>query len=457
VSRERHPQRALEIGKSPWLALGADVDHVRLARLLRRAHTIAIDTGAAPRIVRQVVADSWRRSAEAKVDPARPAPRVLGAKHTAERLARHPLAPALPRVSELLKEAMVESGYFAAFSDAEGVLLWTEGPARALRSAVAPRFLPGFTCSEDQIGTNAIGTALVLDHPVQIFSAEHFNHLLHGWICAAAPVHDPDSGELLGAIDLSGEFRTAHVHGLALATAVASATEGWLAADRHRAAVRLVSRYRERHGAQTRSFMAVVAPTGRVLLSDPPGWLGETVQVMRGSDRWSRPDGTTVHAEPLDDGFVVSRPGRARLRPSVTARVLGRDRAAVTIDGRRLELRLRHSEIIALLALNPTGLTVRELARELYGAQERQATVRAEVTRLRQLLGEALCSRPYRLDARFRIDVAAVQRRLAEGNLATARRHYTGPLLPRSVAPGIVTARDRLVDALGAAASGHLP
>jgi hypothetical protein len=126
-------------------------------------------------------------------------------------------------------ETMVQSGYFVAFSDADGVLLWSDGSERALQTAVAPRFLTGFTCREDRIGTNAIGTALVVDWPVQIFSAEHFNQLLHGWTCAAAPVHDPDSGVLLGAIDLSGEFRTAHVHGLALVAVVAKAAEGLLA------------------------------------------------------------------------------------------------------------------------------------------------------------------------------------------------------------------------------------
>jgi hypothetical protein len=441
--------------KSPWLALGADVDHVRLARLLRRAHTIAMDTGVAPRIVRGVVSESWRRSAEAGVDPACPAPRMLDARRTAERLAAHPVASLLPRVGELLKEAMVDSGYFAAFSDAQGVLLWTEGPARALRSAVTPRFLPGFVCSEDRIGTNALGTALVLDHPVQIFSAEHFNQLLHGWICAAAPIHDPYSGELLGAIDLSGEFRTAHVHSLALVAAVARATEGWLAAERHRADQRLLSRYRERWGTQLGRFTAVVAASGRVLLSDPPDWLGASVEVALGSGRWLQPDGTTIEAEPLDDGFVVwraerSRPRLRRRRASVA--VLGRDRATVVIDGRRLELRLRHSEIIALLALSPTGMTVRELALELYGTVGHEATVRAEVTRLRRLLGDGLRSRPYRLDGRVQIDVATVQRRLAEGNLTAAGRHYAGPLLPRSVAPGVVVARDRLARALGLAA-----
>ncbi|MBS1884083.1 MAG: GAF domain-containing protein, partial [Actinobacteria bacterium] len=208
---------------SSTLALGADPDHLRLAGLLRRAHSIALDTGVAPQVVRPVISDSWQRSVAAGVDPERPAPRILDARRTAGRLAIHPVAPLLSRVSTLLRQALVESRYFVAFSDSDGVLLWTDGPSRALQSAVAPRFLPGFLCSEEGVGTNAIGTALALDQPVQIFSAEHFSRLLHGWTCAAAPVHDPETGETLGAIDLSGDFRTAHLHGLPLVTAVATA------------------------------------------------------------------------------------------------------------------------------------------------------------------------------------------------------------------------------------------
>ena len=36
---------------------------------------------------------------------------------------------------------------------------------------------------------------MALDHPVQIFSAEHFNELFFGWACSAAPIHDPTTGE----------------------------------------------------------------------------------------------------------------------------------------------------------------------------------------------------------------------------------------------------------------------
>jgi hypothetical protein len=422
---------------SPWLALDGDPDHVRLAGLLRRAHTIALDTGVAPQIVRRIVSESWRRSVEAGVDPERPAPRMLDARRTAERLAVHPVAAILPRVSVLLREAMIESGYFVAFSDAEGVLLWSDGSSRALRSAVAPRFLPGFFCSEDRVGTNAIGTALVLDRPVQIFSAEHFNRLLHGWTCAAAPVHDPDTSEILGAIDLSGEFRTAHVHALALVSAVATAAEGWLAAERRRADALLVGHYRERCGARPRPFSAVIAASGRVVHAEPPDWLRQPVAVVSGASTWTQSDGATIEAEPLGDGFLVWRAGRPRPRAApLSITIAGRDRAVVGTSRDRVELNLRHSEIVALLAAHPAGMTVRELARALYGSEAPLATVRAEITRLRRLIGDhVVLSRPYRFHERVRTDLHG----------------GAGPLLPRSTAPGIVQVRRSLEAAFQAA------
>jgi transcriptional regulator of acetoin/glycerol metabolism len=420
------------------LSLKADSDHARLAGLLRRAHTIAIDTGVAPRVVRPVISDSWRRSVAAGVDPERPAQRVLDPKRTAERLALHPVGPHLPRVTALLHEALVESGYFVAFSDVEGVLLWTDGPSRALQSAVAPRFLPGFLCSEEGVGTNAIGTALALDQPVQIFSAEHFSRLLHGWTCAAAPVHDPDTGEVLGALDLSGDFRTAHVHGLPLVTAVAMAVEAWLAAERSGAERLISDRFGGASGSVGRRFSAVVSQGGRVVVADPPGWIRSPVRVGAEGTSWSQRDGTTIEAEAFGDGYLVWRADDGSPLPDkVSVALSGRARALVTSPRGSIQLSLRHSEILALLAANPAGMMVRDLALGLYGSAASAATVRAEVRRLRRRVGpDVVLSRPYRLHERVAVDL-----------------HGAGPRggrpLQGSRAPGIEDARCRLCAALG--------
>ncbi|MCR1784649.1 GAF domain-containing protein [Nocardioides carbamazepini] len=134
--------------------------------------------------------------------------------------------------------------------------------------------------------------------------------------------------------------------------------------------------------------------------------------------------------------------------------LLGHDAALVTVDdgrGRlsRLRLSRRHSEIVALLAASPTGLTGDELGVLLYEEDGGTSTLRAELNRLRSLLGdELLASRPYRLAAPVSGDWLAVEAQLAAGDLRGAMRGYAGPVLPRSTAPGVVRLREGLAASL---------
>ncbi|HMD93862.1 MAG TPA: hypothetical protein VKG80_14595 [Trebonia sp.] len=115
-------------------------------------------------------------------------------------------------------------------------------------------------------------------------------------------------------------------------------------------------------------------------------------------------------------------------------------------------------EYMVILAACPAGLTADELAYLLYPAGVMSSTPRAELIRLRALLGDhVLASRPYRLTCEVASDWAAVSAQLAAGNLGEALRLYHGPLLPRSEAPGVAELRDDLERALrsGILASGQ--
>jgi transcriptional regulator of acetoin/glycerol metabolism len=119
-----------------------------------------------------------------------------------------------------------------------GVLLWVEG-AHALRSnAEAMNFVEGARWSEDCAGTNAPGTALALDRPVQVFAAEHFSRIVQPWTCSAAPIHDPVTGESSRIIDLTGGYQIGSPHARALVQATVAAAESELRllalADRQR-------------------------------------------------------------------------------------------------------------------------------------------------------------------------------------------------------------------------------
>jgi GAF domain len=133
-------------------------------------------------------------------------------------------------------------------------------------------------------------------------------------------------------------------------------------------------------------------------------------------------------------------------------RALGVSEGLITVAGRTIRLSPRHTEIVVILASCPAGLTGDELAYLLYPDDTIPATLRAELVRLRALLGgQVLASRPYRLTCEVATDWAAVQAQVAAGHLAEALRLYRGPLLPRSEAPGVTELRGEVHRALRAA------
>jgi hypothetical protein len=187
-------------------------------------------TELASTAVRPVVADSWRRSLAKGVDPdSRGASSSEVSLGLARRRDTHPLASALPVIRRLLVDDAADSGVVVAITAADGTLLWVEGDPTACRRAEAMNFVPGADWSERRVGTNAPGTALALDREMQIVSSEHFSRVVQPWSCTAAPVHDPLTGVLLGAIDLTGGAEVASGQALALVRATAVAVENHLA------------------------------------------------------------------------------------------------------------------------------------------------------------------------------------------------------------------------------------
>ncbi|PWU48271.1 diguanylate cyclase, partial [Micromonospora globispora] len=212
----------------PWLALEFGADPAERIAQIGAAHEAFVNAGAAPR-VREVVAESWRRSAGALLDPEATAPVDLTDNALESYRAAHPLARVLPLFRDLLGGIAQDGAHLMAVCDAYGRLLWVEGHPGVLRHAERMNFLPGARWDEAHAGTNAPGTALAIDHSVQIFATEHFVRPVQRWTCAAAPIHDPTTGRLLGAVDITGGDHLANPQSLALVRATARAAEAFLA------------------------------------------------------------------------------------------------------------------------------------------------------------------------------------------------------------------------------------
>jgi hypothetical protein len=366
---------------------------------VRKAREDLLERGAAPVGVRGMVADSWLRSAAAGVNANTSQPPItLAADLLPDYRAQHPLAEVFPLLYEVAGRAAEDCDSILAVADERGRLLWVRGKPSVLRRAESIRFVEGAQWDEGHAGTNAPGTALRLDAPVTIKSAEHFVRPVQRWSCAAAPVHEPGSGAILGVIDVTGGRAVDSPQTLAMVRAAARMAESELA---------------------RRSLAATV--------------------------RYREPDksGPSGHHHPLTE---------------IRLSALGRSECVVSIGPRTLRLSPRHSEIMVILAACPAGLAGDELAYLLYPDDLISSTLRAELVRLRSLLGgQVLASRPYRLTCEVASDWAAVSAQLAAGDLAEALRQYRGPLLPRSEAPGVVELRGELDRALRAAilASGR--
>lgn len=361
------------------LAVPPGADPAKLTRFLNVAHDEFVSTGLAGPAVRQMVVESWQRSVNSGINPedAR-APIRLREDVLAEIRAAHPLSTVMPVIRRLLVDSAAEAGLLVAVSDAAGQLLWVEGSAGLRARAEAMHFVPGADWSEGSAGTNAPGTALALDRPVQILGPEHLSRQVTPWSCSAAPIHDPDTGAILGVLDLTGGHEVAAPQSLSLVRATVAAAEAEL--------------------------------------------------------RIHRLSGDSHRARITTSGWTAPRMD-----------VLGNHGASLSYATTTTRLSLRHSEILLLLACSDQGMTTGELAVALSEDEQPSVTIRAELSRLRSLLGPIeLASRPYRLTTVVDTDVARVRDALKAGEVRRAVTAYKGPILPASTAPGIEQMRDDL-------------
>ena len=417
-------------------ALGVGEDPRSYARILARVHEAALAGDQPPARPRSVIQESWGRVLRHGVDPDHGTDAAPLATEDVEHRRR---ASGLAEVLSVLRGGLVsvadEASHIMVVVDAEGRVLWRDGSSTVRRRADGLGFVEGASWDEDTVGTNAIGTALVVRQPVQVYSAEHYVRTHHTWTCAAAPVHNPKDGRLLGVLDVSGPAASVHPSTLALVDAVAKLAEAQLRAAHH---------------AELERLRAVATPMlaridGPVLVTDPHGWVAAVAGLppvnrvlvperIADGQTWLPSMGPCT-AEPLPGGWLL-RPvaGEAAPAAGVVLDLRARRHWALTVHGAsgvwEHTLSPRHAEILFLLASNPAGRSAPELAEGLFGDPGRTVTVRAEMSRLRRHLGGVLEHRPYRFSDRVEVTVH--------------RPDDPADLLPSSNAPAVVELRRRV-------------
>ncbi|MFD0811169.1 GAF domain-containing protein [Amycolatopsis umgeniensis] len=410
-------------------ALPVGADPRRHARVLAKVHEAALAGNALPSHPRAVIGASWQRMRRLGLDPDRGAPvPTLVPEQLEARRRGSGLAAVLPALRGGLISLAEQAAHIMAVVDADGRVLWRDGSTAVRRRADALGFVEGVDWHENSAGTNAIGTALVTRHPVQVYSAEHYVRNQHDWTCAAAPLHDPRDGRLLGVVDLSGPASTVHPTTLALVDAVAKLAEAHL---------------RTTHLSELERLRGLASPLltkvkGRAVIADPHGWIAASAGLVP-VGRIALPNGATAGRnwlpaygncllEPLPGGWLVRLTEEEDTPPTRVVLDLrsARDstlRASGPAGTWSHRLSPRHAEMLYVLALHREGRSASELSRDLFGDAGRTVTVRAEMSRMRRHFGGILLGRPYR----FADDVEVVVERPADG----------GDVLPHSVAPAV--------------------
>ena len=200
---------------------------------LRQARQHLLDSGQCPSgLVDERLARSWSRSMAAGLLPTgRPQAIDHPSSGTLRQvLASNPelLAHSRP-VMEYLFEQVRHSQSVVVLADRRGMLMHTLGDPYFVDKAERVALTSGASWHEAHRGTNAIGTALAEACAVEVHGGEHFLERNNFLTCAASPILSA-TGELLGILDISGDYRHGHAHTLGLVSTAARMIENRLLA-----------------------------------------------------------------------------------------------------------------------------------------------------------------------------------------------------------------------------------
>lgn len=180
--------------------------------------------------LRQLIEGSWQRCRAHQVNPEQRGgpPPISESKLELLKGQHRELFEAAAPIMACARDFLAETGTIMALADASPTILTMEGDIHTLDYAEDIHLIPGVPWGEGICGTNAIGTALAIGHPVQIHSAEHYCAGVKRWTCSANVIRHPQDGEILGVIDVSGLSETYNRQSMALVVTAASRIESRL-------------------------------------------------------------------------------------------------------------------------------------------------------------------------------------------------------------------------------------
>jgi transcriptional regulator of acetoin/glycerol metabolism len=164
-----------------------------------------------------LIRDAWVRSRQQGVDPALPyAPQEeISADLTVLRATVDWFSCAEP-VLDFLRSILTESHQLIMLGDKRGQVLHSSGGITAMTRAEELGAVPGGAWGENTVGCTVLGTSIHANTLLQVGWQENYCLNWKDWINQSAPIHDPITQEILGALGIAGYRELNHPKALAL-------------------------------------------------------------------------------------------------------------------------------------------------------------------------------------------------------------------------------------------------
>ena len=179
---------------------------------------------------KQYILNSWNQCRSLKIDPGlQRAPQIPKNEFSSicrerEDLKKLKMNTTMPITSEF-RHYFDSWEHTVALTDENGVILSINGHEEFVEEASESGYEIGSSWSIESVGTNAIGNTLTLGKPICVVGKDHFVEKWKVYACAASPIRNPFSGEIIGSLNISCRADTFHFFTLSLVTSWAMTLE----------------------------------------------------------------------------------------------------------------------------------------------------------------------------------------------------------------------------------------
>lgn len=176
-------------------------------------------------IIREPIYESWLRCKICRIDPfITSGPKLSPGDLKMLLRDNAKLMQVATPLMEDLYQFIKGSRFVIILADREGYILKTLANPSMTGTLTRYNIIPGSNFSERFIGTNAIGTALYVNGPIQVCGEEHYLQTFHAWTGSGAPIHSTD-GDVLGCLCISGPADETHIHNLGMIVSTVNSIE----------------------------------------------------------------------------------------------------------------------------------------------------------------------------------------------------------------------------------------